>query len=326
MTAIAGLTENFTGGAIGAVIAETNTVFTNVSGLGSSTFIVDPFDSSLRMMQVSTVANSRFHEMDFSPRELVWHVEPVDIGTPPDVNTTIMLGYGTSARVLSEKVYDVRIMAGTRTIQLRNAASAAIWTSAPLAASTKHHIWVMSRLGATASARRLRIMIFSGTNPIPQDSGELVSNTTQATMAHIVSGVLIDSTTVIRFGQFAGDDANGPTVVVPATVALGPDITGVEPGDTVTLTANTTGGSGSVIFTQTAGPTVALTGTGNTRSFVAPAYWAPGASAPSAPTLTFQATYGTATDTINVTPFVHTLWRKAGVSTWQPIYQRRRSS
>lgn len=327
MTAIAALTENFTGAAANTPVTTANTIFDTVSGTGTSSIINDPIDTGLRMMQVNTAATSKFHEMDFTAVETLWFTFDLDLDTPAAANTPILQGFATSAGTAAEKVFDLRNMAGARTLQLRNSTSVALWTSAPLAAGTKHRVWVYVKGGDTASARRLRVMIFSGGtySTLSQDSGELTSNTTVAAIGHLRLGALVDSTAIYRFGRLRGDDSTGPTAEPTATVSLGPDQADIEPGTLVTLTANTTGGSGAVIFTQLSGPTVTLSGTGNTRTFFAPPYWPGGDPAPSGPTLTFRASYSSVTATVNIVPLVHARWRKTA-SGWQPVVAQRRTS
>lgn len=324
MSAIAALTEDFSGASAGNAVTTANTVFDKITGTGTSSIIADPIDSGVQVMRISSAATTRFHELDFAAVGTLWFTFDLDIGTPlPDVNVPILQGFGTSAGTLAEKVFDLRILAGTRTIQIRNSASVAQWASTDLAASTKHRVWVYVKLGATASARRLRVMIFSGGTytTLSQDSGEIVSDATQATIAHLRLGALISNTSTLRFGRLRGDDSTGPATAPAASVGLAANDLTPEPGATVTLTASTTG-TGTLAFTQTAGPTVTLTGSGSTRTFTAPTHW-PSGSAPTRPTLTFQATYGGATQTVTVTPYVHTRWRKTG-SGWQAVTPARK--
>lgn len=323
MTAIATLTENFTGLAAGNPITTASTIFDKVSGAGSSAFIVDPFSGGAnRMMRVTNAgAQFRIHEMDFAAKELLWFTFDLAIEDTVDSNTAILNGYQTNAATAAEKIFDLQIVGGATTLRLRSI-NTAIWTSTALTADTKYRVYVMVKLGA--SARRLRVMVYdaAGTTLL-QDSGELTATAAATSISHLRLGTISDSTSTLLFGRLRGDDADGPAVEVApaASVSLATNKPTPEPGETVTLTAATTG-TGTLAFTQTAGPTVTLSGSGTTRTFTAPTHW-PSGSAPTRPTLTFQAAYGGATQAVTVTPYAHTRWRKTG-SGWQAVTPARK--
>lgn len=103
----------------------------------------------------------------------------------------------------------------------------------------------------------------------------------------------------------------GPYSSDTVTLAASKSV-GVELKESITLTA--TSSSGSATFTQLAGPAVTLTGTGLTRTFVAPISY-------TAPVLTFRATNGSATDEVTIQVLRATDGiRLAGV--WTPIRRR----
>lgn len=402
---LTGLTEDFNGVALNGSPTTSNTAFGTISGAGTGTVVTDPIGGTGRMLNIVTAASAYTGELNYPVSDLTWFRFDLEIETPLDVNTAILNGYLNSAGVATDKVFDIQQIGATRTLRLRSVNST-VWTSAALAAGQRHRIYVMVRLGATASARRLRMMIYSGGDnmTLTQDSGEITATTTAATMSHMRIGALSSSTGNIRVGRFRGDSAEPPmpaatgtvdagtnrtniapgasvtltatttgtgtlvwtqiggspvtftasgnsiifaapsgnaqslafqaayggssdtvTVAVNASVAaasinLGADRTGVEPGSTVVITATTTGAA-TLTAVQTSGPTVALTVAGNTISFMAPATIAAGV--PTVATVVISATYGSATDTISVASGLHNRWRKTSAGTLAPAYRRR---
>ncbi len=289
MTAITALQENFTTAAVGQTITDTNTIFDTVAGTGTSTFITDPFDSSLRMMEVSTAANTKFHEMDFTATALLWFRFDLDIETTLGTNTSLLNGYLNNAGLAADKVFDLQVIGGTRTLRLRDVSST-VWTSTALADNVKHRIYLYVKLSAP---KQIRVMIYSGgdNTTLSQDSGVITSTAAPVTISHLRMGIISTDTGVLRFGALRGDDATQPFPAGAASVSLGPDQS-VAVGATVTFPV-TTSGTATLSLTQTSGPTVTLSGTGATRSFTMP-----GSASPT--TITFLATYGTASDTLTI--------------------------
>lgn len=314
MTAITQYTENFTGGTIGSAVAVSpSTVFLNISGSATSTVTTDPTGVLPRMMRTvctGAALQRRTHEMTTpTALSLVWFTFDLVIEQTVDANTGILSMYLADTALPAEKVLDVRIVGGATTLQLRDVNST-VFTSTALSLNTRYRVAVMAKLGATASARRVRMIVMNAAGDTAiSDSGEQVSNTTVAAMRHTRIGPLTDNTSQLVFGRLRGDDTDGPVLTPAPTVSAGADQLDVLPGSTVTLTAATTG-TGTLTWTQTSGPTVTLSGTGNSRTFVAPPYWPTGANAPVGAALVFTASYGGATDTVSVVTDVHTRWRK----------------
>mgnify|MGYP007116815607 CR=1 FL=1 len=96
----------------------------------------------------------------------------------------------------------------------------------------------------------------------------------------------------------------GPAVIV-TTISAGSDQVQIEPFSTVTLTGSVLTGSVTAWnWLQLSGPSVALTGTGNTRTFLAPANT-------EVQNLAFQVIGdGSATDTVNIEVNPHLEWIK----------------
>lgn len=392
------ISEDFLGASTGTTVGTGNSIFTAVSGAGASVFAVDPVDGgALRAMHITTTANDRSNRIEFNAADTAWLIFDLVIASAPAANMTLVEGWADSTAAV--KVFDLRVMAGTRTIQLRNATGVAQWTSTSLDAGVKHRVAIMSRLGATAGLRRNRVMVLSGApyTALSQDSGEVTSNATVSTMAMVRVGHLSASTAETYIGRIRGA-ITAPTVVVTPTVSLGTNQT-VAAGSTVTVTATTTGsgtlafsttgpalsgsgstrtftmpgsttgtsvtvtatyggasasvtytadpvssasvtlgpdqvvatgdfvefpvttsGAGTLVLTQTAGPTVVLTTTSGGRRFQMPGTITSGTPAPTL--ITFSATYGGASDTLSVAAPTHRLWRKDG-STLLPVRRSR---
>lgn len=317
MSEILELHEDFTGPAIGATAAITNTIFDKITGTGTGIVIADPFDATKRMLEVTASTTNRTHEMDFTPVDLLWFQFDVDIETPLTSIQAILNGYDTNAIV--NKVFDIRSVANARQLQLRNVNTIA-YTSPVLNADTKYRVSLYVKI----STKELRMKIYSGANldTLLSDSGIITSVTTAPSIGHLRMGILVSTTGIYRFGRLRADNAVEPTEVPPAAVDLTVDNLAPDTGDNVVLSAATTG-SGTLSITQTSGPTVALTGTGNTRSFEMPATLTAGV--PQSTSLTFQATYGTATDSVTVTAAPHGRWRKM-LDGSRKAYVRRRYS
>jgi hypothetical protein len=316
MAAISALEEDFAGGAVGTAVATTNTIFDNVSGTGASKFVVDPFDSTRRMMEVTSTgaAQSRIHEMDFPATSLLWFRFDMDIDTPLDTNTAILNGYLNNSALAGDKIFDIQIVAGTRTLRLRNV-NTTVWTSTVLAAGTKHRVYVYVNLGS--ATKQIRLMVYSGgdNTVLTQDSGLITSTATPGTISHLRAGQMSGAIGVTRFGRFRADNAVQPLPAATATVSLGPDQT-TETGNTCTFPV-TTSGTGTLVLTQTAGATVTLTGTGSSRSFVMPGNFV--GSIPQPTVVTFQADFGGATDTVTFSAPLWPEWRMMEDGSRKPV-------
>lgn len=313
MSSIAQFTEDFTGGTIGSAVAQSpTTVFVNISGGGTSVVTTDPTGTLPRMMRVTgtgVVNSRRLHEMTSATAlNLLWFTFDIVIEQTVDTNTAIVTVYQSDAALTTDKILDVRILAGTTQIQMRDVNSS-VFTSSSLTLNTRYRIAVMSNMNG-GTARKIRMMVLNGAGTTAiGDSGDVTSNATATVTRHIRIGTATDNTSTLVFGRLRGDNADGPVVTPPPTVSAGADQLDVLPGATVTITAATTG-SGTLTWTQTSGPAVTLSGTGNSRTFVAPPYWPTGSNAPVGAALVFTASYGGASDSVSIVTDVHTRWRK----------------
>ena len=293
MATITALVEDFTTPAVGDSIVTTNSIFDSTNGTGTAIDIVDPFDSSLRMMEITTTGDNVTRGMDFTGVSTLWFRFDLDLDTSFSATTAILNGWESNAATL--KFFDVRNQVGTRTLQLRdNNSSVAI--SPELAVGTKHRCYLNVQCSATAGItnRWLRLMIYSGgdNTALTWDSGPCTLTQANATIGHMKMGGLTSAAGKFRVGRFRADNASQPFPAATGTVSLAADNTTPAAGATVTLTATTTG-TGTLVFTQTAGTTVTLSGTGSTRTF----------TAASGSTVSFTASYGGATSsTVTVTP------------------------
>lgn len=199
-------------------------------------------------------------------------------------------------------------------ILILNSAAAQIYTSATdsfaLTNGSDYRVELRATQGASTTTGEIRVAVFA-----KDGSTALWSKT--------LTGVNSGTSTiqVARIGSVAGaagtwnaddirvDDAGGWPVgpAVTDTVNAGADQSGVEPWDTVTLTASSS--SGSATWSQVSGTTQTLAGSGAlVRTFI------PTRSL-SAQTLVFRATNGSATDdvTVSVLPATDAILTSGGL-------------
>lgn len=197
------------------------------------------------------------------------------IETAPSATTSIFqIRNGTSV------VHEVRLLT-TGALQTRNASTTQIDASPTtlMAAGTMYRIEGKVDL----SNQQAQVKVYKGSNyqgSTPDyDSGLITSaNGGNTSSTGWQAGVVNAAIATLHFDELIVNNTGfpGPTVPSnqPPTITLAADhTTGVEPGSTVTLTATASDPDGtvsSITFTQTAGPTVTLAGTGSTRQFKAP--------------------------------------------------------
>ncbi len=187
-------------------------------------------------------------------------------------------------------------------IGLYNSAGTLVWgLSGTLTASTSTVVRIAGYVTRDASAGTARIKVHTGTDPnsltLFEDSGALTGLATGAAGVTAMrigpKAATANATPTIKVMSYAVDTAATaepdpvnsnlpPTCTLTAT-----ETTDVEPGRTITLTASTTDSDGTSSITslvqQSGTPTVPLSGSGTTRTFIAPATTA-------GTTLTFRAT------------------------------------
>lgn len=190
----------------------------------------------------------------------------------------------------------------TGNIEAYNAANSIIWTSTSTVNvdTTGWRIGIRCAPGASTSTGRLELSYYStqsatsatesmttittgnfGVNPLTQlRVGKITSAPTWTAL--YADDIQIDDTRVTLFDSPPADD----------TVSAGDDQINVEPWTMVTLTA--TSSSGSVTWSHISGPNPVLSGSGLSRTFIAP-------SAFVTQTSVFRAANGTATDDVSVT-------------------------
>lgn len=165
-------------------------------------------------------------------------------------------------------------------IAIRNGNLAVHTSTFALVPGTDYRIeWLVD---ATGQSQQFKIFALHSATPL-YDSG--AATYTSGTFDTFAFGVPVAAANVsYKLGWVAVDDATfpGPRVTVAApTVGAGADQNNLEPFTTVTLTA--TASTGSVNWSQVAGPAVVLAGSGLTRTFKTPGTLA-------GTTLTFRAT------------------------------------
>jgi hypothetical protein len=226
MATIAALTEDFTGAAPGTALAGANTIFDTFSGAGSAVFITDPFDATRQMAQFTTTAQSRSAEAAFPPETQGWIWLDTDID-PPDVSTAILSLYDDTAS--TNKILDLRVLAGTRTLQLRNVSTVLGGFGPTLADNTKYRIFIHWNLATGSTpAKVVRAVVYGGTNldTLVEDSGNLTSTTLASVAGSVRVGWISSSTAVNRIGRIRGDNsATMPTNLAPFGTPAGLTVT-----------------------------------------------------------------------------------------------------
>jgi hypothetical protein len=211
MATIAALTEDFMGAAPGIAVSTANSTFDSVSGAGSALYITDPFDGTRQMAEVTTAAQSRSMESLFTGTTKAWIRFDLDIETPPDVNNGIMALYDDN--LSTNKILDIRVLAGTRTLQLRNVNTVVGGFGPVLSADTKYRVYAYTDLATgTTPAKVVRCMVYGGADftTLIGDSGEISSTSLAATAGSARFGLISSSTAVMRIGRIRGDDSTQP--------------------------------------------------------------------------------------------------------------------
>lgn len=205
--------------------------------------------------------------------------------------------------VLGSTVSALRININTSgNIEAYNAANALLWTSnaSVATASTGWRIGIRV-VSATSTTGRLQISYYSSkTATVAAETMTTVTagNFGTAALSSLRVGKINSAPTwnAVYSDDWQISDTRTTLFDAPAssgdTVGAGSNKTNVEPWSTVTLTA--TSSSGSATWSWVSGPNPTLSGSGAlTRTFIAPPSF-------SVTTSVFQATNGTATDTISV--------------------------
>jgi hypothetical protein len=191
-------------------------------------------------------------------------------------------GYATGSGVQSIKTY---LLSDGRWV-IQNAAGTVIATSTSTLALNTWYRWEFYGTGLNSAAGAFTSAVFPLDSATPVQALAVSGQTTAVDLAELRFGRHgVGTMAVFNIDDFRMNIGSS-TPLGPFGNAGTPQ-TGIEPGATVTLN-----GIGSGPWTQSAGsPTVALTGSGATRTFVAP-YTLAGT------TLTFA--YGAATTTVQV--------------------------
>lgn len=205
MATFSPLTEDFTGASAGAAVSTANSVFTALTGTGSSTFVTDPTDASRRMMEVATTGDFRINTVDFTNQPVLWYRTDL-IMASIDTTTALVAMYDNGS---TNKVLDLRQSNGTSpTLQLRNV-STSVWTSAAMALGTKYRVYTYTKVDST---KRIRCMIYTGSDfsTLFDDSGLITSTTVATGVGNLRLGNQSNSTGTTRFGRMRADTSDQP--------------------------------------------------------------------------------------------------------------------
>lgn len=321
MAAIGALTEDFESGTTGTAVTTGTSIFDSISGT-SPTFVGSAYQGSLAMQATANAATS-IARADYTAATTLWVSFMLKIVVLPGSPVAIANWFNGTT-----KVGDLRV-ASDGTLGLRDG-NTNVWTSTALASNVWHRISIKV-VPNTATGHRVRI--YSGANVTSttssQDSGDLTATavTTVSTTDNVRFGIISNETATFVFDRLRADDASEPAPPAGGMLVVdaGADQAKVEPYSTVTLAAVASGGTSPYSYTwvQTVGsPAVTLSGSGASRSFVAPALL-------NGTTLTFQVTATdtttqTATDTVTITVLVHNEFTRVSGS-WIPYQDRTRT-
>lgn len=248
---------------------------------------------------------------------------------------------GSAAPSVESRVLEVRSGAATgraafvnvgtdNRLRLYNSTSALLHhftTVLPTTSAGSWRLYLGVDPGTTASNGKIHARLYSSaTGTTAAETWE--NNDRDAGTANVTEvrvGWVTNAVQLLRLRNIQVEDAApigpiGPitSTTVPPVVTLGPDVT-VEAGSTVNLTATHTGGDAPDAWTwvQLSGESVALTGSGASRSFTAPATYH-GAAVAIGVTPSKTGTAG-AQDAITVNVLPQPMWaRLPGATTWNP--------
>lgn len=331
MATIAALTEDFEGAAGGAAVTTGNSIFDDLAGAATPTFNTTSPLQGTRSMEVITTANTALCRADFGPTATAWFGFYLWVTTRPAASTAIVNWYNTTT-----KIGDLRLTAAGE-LQLRDN-NTARWTSTALATGEWHRVAIKVVPGST-TGHRVRIYTGPALNsatPSQDSLDQTATGTAQTAISLFRVGILSSDTATIKFDRLRGDDAVEPaglaTVNIPPVAVLTATPSGtVAPYQTVTLSGSDSSDQDGTLttwtFSQTAGTTGTLSGTGSTRTVVMPA-------TTDGDTLTFQLTVTdnsaavspAVTVTLTVLPHNHWVRNTAG-NGWNPVNRQvRRNS
>lgn len=277
--------EDFGGAAAGVAISSANTVFGApdgaLSGTATCVFAANAYNGAPGA-RITAVALSKIMRSNFTDRTtLKWGFSLKQL-----TDTAAPVGLAQWMNV-DAKGGDLRLTVD-RQIQIRGNTSVQQWLSVALSLNTEYWIYCEN---VADNPNGHKVKIYQAGVLIDETPAGLVSSSTVPVYNNLRRGIMANSTVDLVVGRFRLDDAVEPATGYEAVTL--PNNTTVSPGSTVNVTA-TTLGAGTLAFSQTGGTAVTLSGTGNTRTFTMP-------SLPGGSTVTIQATYGGATDTVTYT-------------------------
>lgn len=277
MAVITALTEDFNGGANGTEVTTANSIFTNVGG-NRLTFTTDSHPTGqMAALTPSVSVTSSLSRVDYTEVATLWFSMYFKVTVAPTAACALVTCYFTDT-----KIGDIRILTDS-TIQLRSVSTQRAVSSAITVGQWYRLAFQFSPNSTGTGICRLKL--YGGVNLDNTthlfDSGNQTLTAPVTGSNNIRVGVAAaDATMRYVMDRFRADNATEPLGLGgvtnnPPTANAGPDQTGILPGAQVTLSG--TGSSdpdGTVTnhtWTQTAGPTVTLSGTGTgSRTFTAP--------------------------------------------------------
>lgn len=302
---ITALHEDFENGAEGDALTTTSTIFTNITGAGPDATFVDNSYSGDLAMRVSTTGGAlKTYRADYGSQTSAWFGFALRFDANPTAVATVFQMYQSSTVAFAIR------LATDGTIQFRDG-TVTRFTSSAL--TTNEWYWISAHF-APGSGSGSRLKVYNRAATLVYDSNNGAATSTTATsMDNLRVGYLAGSgNATYSIDRLRADTANEiePIAVGSSTVnvevAASPAMP--EADDTVTLTATASGATApySYSWSQVSGASVTLNGTGNTRTFTAPALI-------ESETLTFRCTVTptageAASDTSEVPVLPHNFW------------------
>lgn len=267
MANISELQEDFELGYDGDTITITDTIFDTINGPGSdATYYAVSYEGGLAMRIDSTTGN-KFYRTNITALTSMWAGFALRIDSLPTSIITVYGGYqGTAIG------YTVRVTT-TGELQLRDG-TITRFTSPALTLNEWYWVSAKFDIGSSTGAE-LRLYDRTGTSVYSSGAGAATS-TTATSIDNIRVGFLAGTgSMIVSLDRLRADTTTEIAPLLTGSMEVETEASPAMPDayDSVTLTATVSGDAGTHSYTwsQISGsPTVALSGTGNTRTFVAP--------------------------------------------------------
>jgi hypothetical protein len=266
--------EDFQGGSNGASVTTSNSIFDQLAQgfIFSNTRVLTTGGGTLSGRLVATTSQQMV--CSFTLQGIFYVSFYIYVEANPSANFSLAQIRDSSGAIRAE----LRINS-TGAFALRNSSQTAIYTSA----TQTHGQWMRVNWKYDNTNAKQRLLLYIGSNvhgtTADVDSGD-VTTTAAGTADRFAIGTVSAATVTVNLDNIVVDNSafaapTGAPSNTPPTANAGADQANVEPGTLITLTGTDSDSDGTVTsrsWSQVGGsPTVTLSGTGQNRTFVAPA-------------------------------------------------------